>query len=42
MSKKSTVGNMLIVGVLIMALVWLVSVTFWGLVALYHRIFTKK
>jgi len=42
MSKKSTVGDTLIIGAIIMALVWLVSVTFWGVVTLVQRIFKKK
>lgn len=42
MSKKSTVGDTLIIGAIVMALVWLASITFWGVVSLFQRIFTKK
>ena len=42
MSKKSTVGNTLIIGAIILALVWIVNMIFWGVVALFQRIFTKK
>ena len=42
MSKKSVVGDTLIIGAIIIALVWLVNIIFWGVVALFQRIFSKK
>ena len=42
MSKKSAVGDTLIIGAIIIALVWLVNIIFWGVVALFQRIFSKK
>ena len=42
MSKKSTAEGMLLIGVLVMAGVWLVNIMYWGVVALFQRTFTKK
>ena len=37
MSKKSTAEGMLLIGVLVMAGVWLVNIMYWGIVSLIEK-----
>jgi len=42
MSKKSTIGDVLIAGLIIGVIVWLAGVIISGIVALFNALTTKK